>query len=164
MQNSPPPQIAPSQTNDVDDVDNPFRPSKDLQVEDEIAKEASMPPPRQNSDSSSKVSFAFKAKPAAPMLAKSPPDLTQRMKEPPKKENLLENMNIKAPSRPAENHAGHDRRDDRRERDYRDDHRDNRDYRDHRRGDYRDDRRPGRDQNENVCASALQRLSRRGRL
>ncbi|KAL2054359.1 hypothetical protein ABVK25_005500 [Lepraria finkii] len=146
MQNSPPPQIAPSQTNDVDDVDNPFRPSKDLQVEDEIAKEASMPPPRQNSDSSSKVSFAFKAKPAAPMLAKSPPDLTQRMKEPPKKENLLENMNIKAPSRPAENHAGHDRRDDRRERDYRDDHRDNRDYRDHRRGDYRDDRRPGRDQ------------------
>ena len=147
MQNSPPPQTAPSQANDDDDDDdNPFRPSKDLQVEDEIAKEASMPPPRQNSDSSSKVSFAFKAKPAAPTLAKSPPDLTQRMKEPPKKENLLENMNVKAPSRPAENHAGHDRRDDRRERDYRDDRRDNRDYRDHRRGDYHDDRRPGRDQ------------------
>ena len=145
MQNSSPPKTASSQANDEDD-DNPFRPSKDLQVEDEIAKEASMPPPRQNSDSSSKVSFAFKAKPAAPTLAKSPPDLTQRVKEPPKKENLLENINAKATPRPAETNAGRDRRDDRRERDYREDRRDTWDYRDHRRGDYRDDRRPGRDQ------------------
>ena len=144
LQNSPPLQAAVPQSNDDDD--NPFRPSKDLQVEDQIEKEANMPPPRQNSDSSSKVSFAFKAKPAAPTLVKSPPDLTQRLKEPTKKENLLENTNVKAPHRPAENHTGRDRRDDRREREYRDDRRDARDYRDHRRGDYRDNHRPERNQ------------------
>lgn len=132
------------------DDDNPFRPSKDLQVEDQLEKEASMPPPRQNSDSSSKegskFSFAFKAKPAAPAPLKPPSDLTQKLKEAPKKENLLNHLNTKPSPRPSELHPGREKRDDRRDRDYRDERRDTRDYRDHRRGDYRDDRRPVRDQ------------------
>lgn len=145
MQNSPQSQSATQ----ADDDDNPFRPSKDLQVEDQIEKEASMPPPRQNSDSSSKegskFSFAFKAKPAAPAPLKPPSDLTQKLKEPPKKENLLNNLNTKPSPRPSEAHPVREKRDDRRDREYRDERRDTRDYRDHRRGDYRDDRRPVRD-------------------
>ena len=83
------------------DNDNPFRPSKALQVEDQSSKDVDMdegtsadasqmaPIGRQNSEGSqqskegSKFSFAFKAK-AAPLPAAKPiPELVQKMKEPP---------------------------------------------------------------------------------
>ena len=85
----------------AEDDDNPFRPSKDLQVEDQSAKDIEMedaaapdgsqmpPPARHTSESSqqskegSKFSFAFKAKAAPPPTAKPVPDLVQKMKEPP---------------------------------------------------------------------------------
>ena len=110
-----------------------------------------MPPPsRPESENSpkpeSKFSFAFKAKtgPAAP--AKPPTDLIQKMKEPIKKENLLDASRTKPGSHPGDSHSERDRRDDRRERGYRDERRDHHDYRDHRRGDYRNERRPEWDQ------------------
>lgn len=142
-QTSPPPQ--PATTTQVTDDDNPFRPSKDLQVEDQAEKDAKMAPPnRQGSDSSSKegskFSFAFKTKPAASAPAKPPPDLIQRMKEPPKKENLLETSHSKPVTRPFDSRHERDKRDDRKDRDYRED---RRDYRERR--DYRDDRRPERE-------------------
>ena len=83
------------------DDDNPFRPSKDLQVEDQSAKDLGIgeekpvegnqmaPPIRHISESSqqskegSKFSFAFKAKAPPPPAAKPVPDLAQKMKEPP---------------------------------------------------------------------------------
>lgn len=143
LQVSPPPQATTPTQDDGDD--NPFRPSKDLQVEDQAAQETKMPPPvRQTSDSSpkegSKFSFAFKAKPGPVAPAKSPPDLTQKLKEAPKKENLLESSRTKPPQRPAvDTRPERSKRDDRRERDFRDERRDHRDYRD--RGDYRNIRR-----------------------
>ena len=110
-----------------------------------------MPPPsRPESENSpkpeSKFSFAFKAKtgPAAP--AKPPTDLIQKMKEPIKKENLLDALRTKPGSHSGDSHSERDRRDDRRERGYRDERRDHHDYRDHRRGDYRNERRPEWDQ------------------
>lgn len=108
-----------------------------------------MQPPRQASDSSKegpKISFSIKGKSTAAAAAKSPPDLTQRMKEAPKKENPLETLNAKTVQRPADTRPERDRRDDRKDRHYRDDRRDNRDHRDQRRGGYRDERRPERDQ------------------
>lgn len=170
-----------------DDDDNPFRPSKDLQVEDQSGKDNDtqsgaspgskkmLPPSRQAGTSqakeSSKFSFAFKAKTAPPPVAKPVPDLAQKLKEPARKENLLDISKSKnAPratsrepisSRSRIEHRAEariDRRDDRRERDYRDDYRDERrpredrhnerDYRDQRRQDYRDDRRPERSERE----------------
>ena len=189
-----PPQAQQQQSSDQpaslpDDDDNPFRPSKDLQVEDQSGKDhdtqsqaspsgKNMPPPSRQSNSSSqtkessKFSFAFKAKAAPPATPKPVPDLAQKLKEPPKKENLLENLKPKiAPratsrepilSRSRLDHRAEariDRREDRRDRGYRDDYRDerrsredrinDREYRDQRRSDYRDDRRserPERDQ------------------
>ena len=146
MQTSPQPQSSTIQANDDD---NPFRPSKDLQVEDQSGKEANMPPPSRHPSASSpkegpKISFAFKAKATTAAPTKPPPDLAQRVKEPPRKENLLDISNSKSAPRPVENRAEPriDRRDDRRDRDYRED---RRDYRDQRRGDYREERRPERD-------------------
>ncbi|MCJ1322262.1 kinase subunit of RNA polymerase II carboxy-terminal domain kinase I [Xylographa vitiligo] len=102
-----PPTVQPQQhhterlTQPDPDDDNPFRPSKDLQVEDQSAKDIEMgeekpvegtqmaPPMRHTSESSqqskegSKFSFAFKAKAAPPPTAKPVPDLAQKMKEPP---------------------------------------------------------------------------------
>ena len=83
----------------------------------------------------------------------------QKMKDPPRKENLLDKSKAK-PGPPSSSkeplvsrpQARVDRRDDRRERDYRDDYRsrDNRygdrEYRDQRRPEYRADRRPEREQ------------------
>ena len=74
-----------------DEGDNPFRPSKDLQVEDQTkketkAKDASSASPKEGS----KFSFAFKAKATPSVIAKPPPDLTQKMKEAPRKGNLLD--------------------------------------------------------------------------
>lgn len=137
---------------EADDDDNPFRPSKDLQVEDQLAKVEKTQPPRQASDSSKegpKISFSIKGKSAAASTVKSPPDMAQRMKDAPKKENPLDNSNAKTLHRPSEPRAERDRRDDRRDRNFREDRRDNRDHRDHRdqrRGGYRDERRPERDQ------------------
>ena len=145
-QTSPQPQ--PATSVQVSEDDNPFRPSKDLQVEDQTEKDGKMPPPnRQASTSSakegSKFSFAFKAKPAASTSAKPPPDLTQKVKEPPKKENLLESLNTKPAIRPSDGRQEREWRDDRRGRDYRDDQRDNRDRPNRR--DYRDERHPERE-------------------
>ena len=94
-----------------------------------------MPPPtKEESDTAkeNKISFAFKAKAVASASAKPPADLSQKLKEPPKKENLLETLK----ARPSVRDGGRDgyRRD-------RDDHRHRDDYRDNRRSDFRDDRR-----------------------
>ncbi|KAI4242886.1 MAG: hypothetical protein L6R40_003759 [Gallowayella cf. fulva] len=155
------------QHSSADDEDNPFRPSKDLQVEDQsIHNTTSKTPQRQLSATSqpkenSKFSFAFKAKPTAPAPAKPVPDLTQKMKEPPRRESLLDPPKAKAsppavsrepPPRSREDaryDSRYDRRDDRRERDPRDEYRSRddryqRDRRDDHRGTYRDERRPSK--------------------
>ena len=155
-----------------DEDDNPFRPSKDLQVEDQSTKDSGlstngtkMPPPSRQSSGGpppkdgSKFSFAFKAKAVPPTATKPVPDLVQKMKDPPRKENLLDNSKVKAGPRSTSKEAlvsrpqpRVDRRDDRRERDYRDEHRPrddryaDRDCRDQRRSDYRGGRRQEREQ------------------
>ena len=105
-----------------------------------------MPPPSHQSSEepskeSSKISFAFK-KASASAPTKPPPDLSQRMKEPPKKENLFESSSSKPVSRPGDNRSERDKRDDRKARDHREDRRESREYRERR--DYRDERRPER--------------------
>ena len=106
-----------------------------------------MPPPGKQSTGkeSSKFSFAFKSK-AAPTVAPKPvPDLAQKMREPPRKGNTLDNPRSKAPplsreppiprSRPDYRESRYERSDDRRDREYRDElrHRDRYDdrYDDH---------------------------------
>jgi len=149
LQTSAPPTSVAAQ---ADDDDNPFRPSKDLQVEDQMEKEEKMQPPRQASESSKegpKISFSIKGKSAAAAAIKSPTDLNHKLKDAPKKENPLDVLNAKTVQRPADIRAERDRREDRKDRHYRDDRRDNRDhrdFRDQRRGGYRDERRPERDQ------------------
>lgn len=162
------------------DDDNPFRPSKDLQVEDQSGKDDDfqngvtpggkkmLPPSRllvgtSQIKESSKFSFAFKSKAATPSAAKSVPDLAQKLKEPTKREGLLDNIKSKAAPlttsrEPIQSRLRLDRaesrserREDRRERDYRDDYSDERRLRDdrylethhreQRRLEYRDDRR-----------------------
>ena len=136
-----------------DEDDNPFRPSKDLQVEDQSKQEARMPPPKPGAKES-KFSFAFKAKAPPPIAAKSVPDLSLKMKEPPKKENLLDGSKSKAPraSDPLASRSKSDHRPERRERDYsgdqryRDDRNEDRDYHDSRhRAEKRSDREPRRE-------------------
>lgn len=68
------------------------------------------------------------------------------MKEPIRKENLLDTSKTKPGPRFAGTHPERDRRDERRERDHGDERRDFRDHRDQRRGDHRGERRPERDQ------------------
>ena len=121
-----------------------------------------MPPPAGGKESS-KISFAMKPKAASSVASKPVLDLAQKMKEPPRRENLLEGSRSKGlssretfTSKPRQDHrdSHHDRRDDRRERDYRDDLRgrdryderyddryNDRDYYDSR---YRDERKPER--------------------
>lgn len=102
-QSSQPPLVQPPPSErmslDMDESDNPFRPSKDLQVEDQGSKPNSengdakkMPPPARQSSTSStpakeggKFSFAFKAKTTSAPVPKPVPDLAQRMqvREPP---------------------------------------------------------------------------------
>ena len=172
----PPPQPQPQPPPPVDrdpipaEDDNPFRPSKDLQVEDQNSKDVEMddaptdekkmpPPARQSSESStskegSKFSFAFKAKAVPPPAAKPVPDLAQKMKDPPpRKDVMTDKMRNKPESTllsrdlgPSRSRGGRldmrmDRRDDRRERDYRDDYRYRDDRRSDRERDPRDDRR-----------------------
>ncbi len=169
------------------DDDNPFRPSKDLQVEDQSGKDGDfqsgvspsgkkmLPPSRQvagpsQTKESSKFSFAFKTKAAPLPAAKSVPDLAHKLKEPAKKENLLDNSKSKSTPRAASREpvqsrprtermeTRSDRREDRRERDFRDEYwderrlRDDRNHeshhRDQRRTEYRDDRRAERPDRE----------------
>lgn len=96
-------QAPPEKTIVAEDDDNPFRPSKDLQVEDQSGKDIEMesatdvkkmpPPVRQSSEGSqtkeaSKFSFAFtKAKAAPPPVSKLVPDLAQKMKDIPTRKN-----------------------------------------------------------------------------
>ncbi|KAI4203557.1 MAG: hypothetical protein LQ350_001747 [Teloschistes chrysophthalmus] len=158
------------QQQSTDDEENLFRPSKDLQVEDQSINDVttqtglnSAQATRQSSGNfqsreSSKISFAFKAKPALPASAKPVPDLTQKLKDPPRRESLLDPPRAKGPppavskpsqSRPydeARHESRADRRDERRGRDYRDDYRSRddryeRDRRDDYRATYRDERR-----------------------
>lgn len=76
----------------VEDEDNPFRPSKDLRVEDQTEQdEKKMPPPAKpaptgpQAQSGPKISFALKSK-ALPAPATTPAtDLLQKMKDPPQK-------------------------------------------------------------------------------
>ncbi|KAL9128718.1 MAG: hypothetical protein Q9217_002651 [Psora testacea] len=73
-----------------DEDDNPFRPSKDLQVEDQTEKGTNeKDTPAASPKEGSKVSFAFKAKAAPLATSKPPPDLTQKVKQPSRKESLL---------------------------------------------------------------------------
>ena len=152
-----------------DDDDNPFRPSKDLQVEDQSANDIDMqngaspdgkkmpPPSRQPSSSSqskegSKFSFAFKAKAVPPPAAKPVPALAQKMKEGLARKDVQADTTkhkiAPASSReivPTRSRPDHrvdtrpDRREERRDREYRDEYR----YRDDRRGEreYREERR-----------------------
>ena len=186
-----PPQLQQQQSFDPtassadEDGDNPFRPSKDLQVEDQSGQDTEiqrgispggkkmLPPSRQTSinkegKESAKISFAFKNKSAPPVTTKLIPDLTQKLKEPIKKENLLESSKSKTvfdtTSREVvssrarverRNESRPDRREERREREYRDEFREehrsrddrynDRDYRDQRRPEYRGERRAERE-------------------
>ena len=129
------------QMGDGDDDDNPFRPSKDLQVQDESQKDSTMPPPSKEEPDAAKgekVKFAFKTKSASSVSTKPPPDLSQKMKEPPKKDNMLDVSKSKSSSRDAEPEHGDRRRN-------RDDYRHRDDHRDHQRSDFRDDRRYDRE-------------------
>lgn len=137
-----------------DEDDNLFRPSKDLQVEDQSKQEANMPPPKPGAKES-KFSFAFKAKAPTPVAAKSVPDLSLKMKEPTRKDNLLDNSTSRPPPRssdPMTSRSKADHRSDRRERDYKDEqpHKDDRyDDRGHfdsrQRPERRSDREPKRE-------------------
>lgn len=117
---------------------------------------SNMPPPGRQSmgtsqtKDSSKFSFAFKAKAAPPIPAKPVPDLAQKIKEPTRRENLLDPPKIKAPP-PGSHHddprydARFDRRQERREREYRDDYRSRDDRHEwDRRDDYRARYKDGR--------------------
>ncbi|KAL8997732.1 MAG: hypothetical protein Q9169_003061 [Polycauliona sp. 2 TL-2023] len=175
---------AQQQQQTADDEDNPFRPSKDLQVEDQSIHDTTSqsdsrmgPPTRQSSGTSqtkeaSKFSFAFKSKPAPPAPAKPVPDLAQKAKEPARKENLLDPPRAKAPPPAASRDAPprsrddaryesrYDRRDERRERDYRDEHRSRDDRYDR---DRRDDRGSYRDERRSTKPQELQRRDARER-
>ena len=176
-QSASPPQIQQQQpfeqsTPQPEDDDNPFRPSKDLQVEDQSGNETStqnngssdvkkMPPPSRQAaiapqaKEGPKFSFAFKAKAAPPSAAKVVPDLVQKMTEPAaRKDTVSESSKSKAARRSrsrervssrsrTEHHS--ETRSDRRDdrRDERRDDRRDRDYRDEHRS--RDDWRNDHD-------------------
>lgn len=135
------PQFRP-QIGDDDDDDNPFRPSKDLQVQDESQKASNTlttSEDRKNPEAAkdnSKISFTIKAKVAAQASTKPPPDLSHRSKNIVKKEASLETSSHLSNPRDTEreNH-GRDRHSYRR-RD---------DIRENRRSDLRDDRRADRE-------------------
>ena len=147
-----------SLTSAIGDDDNPFRPSKDLQVEDEKKETRGPPSGKQQGNAqqkdASKFSFAFKSKAPPTAPAKPPPDLNSKMKHPPPtRPPEFSDTRHHQPSNPKQRpDARYDRRDDRRDN-RRDDRRDDRirhDYRDDRRSredhrpDHRNDRRPAR--------------------
>ncbi|KAM5464715.1 serine/threonine protein kinase, CMGC, CDC2/CDK subfamily [Microsporum audouinii] len=135
---------------DIDEEDNPFRPSKDLQVEDQGAagdlEHPEPSPPKQPPSTTSqpkesgKFSFAFKSK-ATPSQAPKPiPDLTHKMRDPPRPLELHKTRPQSVTSK-LKHETRSDRRDDRR-----DSRRGDRrfDTRDDRRRDRREDRRESR--------------------
>ncbi|KAK2743541.1 kinase subunit of RNA polymerase II carboxy-terminal domain kinase I [Myotisia sp. PD_48] len=149
----PPPHVSNDRESpDPDEEDNPFRPSKDLQVEDQdpsaepfepVEKQAMPPPDREPSTTSQpkesgKFSFAFKSKTTQPPTPKPIPDLTQRMREPPRPIEMPKNRQPSVTSK-----MKHDTRFDRKD-DRRDGRRGDRrfDHREDRRRDRRDERRP----------------------
>ncbi|KAJ4293673.1 serine/threonine protein kinase, CMGC, CDC2/CDK sub [Kalmusia sp. IMI 367209] len=99
----------------VDADDNPFRPSKDLRVEDEGAKEEKMAPPTKPTTSSTapKSGFSFSLKTAASKakLAEKPPTITKE------KGSILEPKAKEVPNREILTKISSDSRS---ERDYRD--------------------------------------------
>ena len=125
-----------------DEEDNPFRPSKDLQVQDEEEKERkaqeAAKEEAENAKENSKVSFAFKAKPpsSGPTKPAPAPDLLQKSKDPPKRANLFESSKPPPPSKHSEANDYRRDRDDRRHRD---------DYRESGRRDYREENWSGRE-------------------
>ncbi|KAJ9408569.1 hypothetical protein DTO045G8_3517 [Paecilomyces variotii] len=152
---------------DADEGDNPFRPSKDLQVEDQGSKQSSengdtkkmLPPNRQSNASSTpakeggKFSFAFKSKANTAPMPKPVPDLAQRMqpRNPPQRAaEPPRNRPPPGPSPKFKHDPRFDRRDRERDRDRdrgrdRDDRRDPRDFRESRdKRDIRDMRRDDR--------------------
>ncbi|QSS53170.1 latrunculin sensitive kinase Lsk1 [Histoplasma capsulatum var. duboisii H88] len=167
---------------EIDEDDNPFRPSKDLQVEDEDSKpkpekqdSKKMPPPnRQHSVSSQpkekesgKFSFAFKSKAPAPATPKPVPDLARRMREPPPKAiDPLKSKQSNVPP-PRDKHISRpDRKDDRRDSRRNDRRFDNRgerhrDRRDERRGEPRHERRQERSPERKKPKKILKRMKPR---
>lgn len=129
--------------------DNPFRPSKDLQVEDQAEELGNsnmrkMPPPTRQQGGTpqpketGKFSFAFKSKTSAAPTPKPIPDLSQRMREPPRP---VDSAKSRQPS--STNKSKYDPRIDRRD-ERRDSRRGERrfDNRDDKRWSRRDERRP----------------------
>ncbi|OJD28146.1 CMGC/CDK/CRK7 protein kinase [Blastomyces percursus] len=166
---------------EIDEDDNPFRPSKDLQVEDEDSKpkpekqdSKKMPPPNRQQGApaqpkekeSGKFSFAFKSKAPAPAAPKPVPDLAQRMREPPPKAaEITKNKQSNAPPREKPSNRL-DRRDDRRDSRRNDRRVDNRgdryrDRRDERRVEPRHDRRPERSPERKKPKKILKRMKPR---
>jgi len=159
--------VAPSTQSEEDD--NPFRPSKDLQVEDQSGMDGAvqngstpevtdmLPPARDplaepQAKEGSKFSFAFKSKTVPPPAPKPVPDLAQKMREfsargDSSKSKPTTTQHITAVDTPparARSNSRSERRDERRD-DRRDDRRDGgrgREYRNGRRPreDYRSDR------------------------
>ncbi|KAF2685259.1 Pkinase-domain-containing protein [Lentithecium fluviatile CBS 122367] len=138
---------APSSAVDADD--NPFRPSKDLRVEDEGAKEEKkMPPPIKpaatpTAPKASGFSFSLsslKTKLPAPLASSKtkPAESEAAQPEPPakQKDSVLDPKNKESANREPSRHSA----DPRRERDYRDTDRDRERERDHRDRDRRYDK------------------------
>ncbi|PGH12404.1 CMGC/CDK/CRK7 protein kinase [Polytolypa hystricis UAMH7299] len=166
---------------DMDESDNPFRPSKDLQVEDQDSKpdgengdvkRMAPPPPPQPSGLSQpkeagKFSFAFKSKAASTTAPKPVTDLAQRMREPPSRP--VDESKHRKPSGPAprDKHENRfDRRDERRDSrrgDRRFDHRAERPRgrREDRRVDHRYDRRHDRSPERKKPKKIMKRLKPR---
>lgn len=130
----------------VDEDDNPFRPSKDLRVEDQGPKEKEeKPQPKPSASEASqnssgpKISFALKSK-AAPVASSAPKaDLSSKPREP----SVLETAAAKARPIPPHSAPSKSRLDSRSDRRYDPPYDRRSDYRsDDRRGDYKyDDRR-----------------------
>jgi len=127
----PPPPPDSAQTNDaVDEEEDLFRPSKDLQVEDtskKISDEEEMPPPSRPTPAgpqSNKFSFAFKASQKAAVTAPKP-EISQKLDKIPARApariDPAHNASRHIPTAPASSRR-HDYRDSRgpRERDSRD--------------------------------------------
>lgn len=173
----------------IEEDDNPFRPSKDLQVEDQSTKQAAgngdtnpkaASSGRQSSASSQqkdggggggKFSFAFKSKATTQPIPKPVPDLAQRMKEPPPRAVDPPKNRSSGPGPPprTKHDNRHDRRDDRqdsRREDRRPNHRDDRrrndrNGRNDRRQDLRYERRQARSPERKKPKQILKRIKPR---
>ncbi|KAH9882401.1 hypothetical protein J1614_000637 [Plenodomus biglobosus] len=151
----PPPAVpAPGDSAAVDADDNPFRPSKDLRVEDEGTKDGkkaslpAKPPPATPTQPKSGFSFSLKTKNPVPPASKVKLDLEEPVKqEAVSKESLLDPKAKEVAARePASRYPSDSRRDrsrDSRDRDYERDRDRDRDFRDRdRRYDDPYDRKP----------------------